>query len=136
MSTKRKPWPFTFHWQAITLGYIVYTSPHIRVELCILIRYSTVRRDTLLVLSMLHFKIICLFIMYRLFLYGKSFVTEKLFWPLLQIIWYPRRMKVRHPNDSSIISIIINIWLYFGLVWCHLCGWLFSFLFWLHNYFN
>jgi hypothetical protein len=27
-----------------------------------------------------------------------------LFWPLLQIIWYPRCMKVRHPNDSSIIS--------------------------------
>jgi len=30
-------------------------------------------------------------------------------------------MKVRHPNDSSIISIIKNIWLYFVLVWCHLC---------------
>jgi hypothetical protein len=26
-----------------------------------------------------------------------------LFWPLLQIIWYPRCMKVRHSNDSSII---------------------------------
>jgi hypothetical protein len=45
-----------------------------------------------------------------------------LFWPLLEIIWNPLCMKVRHPNDSSIISIIKNIWLYFGLVWCHLCN--------------
>jgi hypothetical protein len=40
-----------------------------------------------------------------------------LFWPLLQIIWYPQCMKVCHPNDSSIISIIINIWLGIDLQW-------------------
>ena len=34
---------------------------------------------------------------------------------------YPWCMNARHSNDSSIISIIINIWLYFVLVLYHLC---------------
>jgi hypothetical protein len=40
---------------------------------------------------------------------------------ILVTYMYPQCMKVHHPNASSIISIIINIWLYFVLALCHLC---------------
>ena len=39
---------------------------------------------------------------------------------ILVTYMYPQCMKVHHPNASSIISIIINIWLYFVLVLYHL----------------